>query len=193
MDPVRHFEADTVAAYAERRLPPWERARFEEHMATCAPCREEVIAVRRILDARRRPALRAPGLLAAAASVVLLVSAPLIWYGTAHHTGLEPALRRSFPGPGPTVETRLPAMDGELPAGAPLRFVWSNAGEGSTFRLTLLDQAGNLVWTIDTGDTAAAAPENLPLVAGETYFWYVDALSPDGRSSTSGPRSFRLR
>ncbi|HSG48513.1 MAG TPA: hypothetical protein VLA43_11910, partial [Longimicrobiales bacterium] len=158
-----------------------------------APCREEVIAIRRILDARRRPALRAPGLLAAAASVVLLVSAPLVWYGTAHHTGLEPALRRSFPGPGPTVETRLPAVDGELPAGTPLRFVWSNAGEGSTFRLTLLDQAGNLVWTIDTGDTAATAPENLPLVGGETLFWYVDALSPDGRSSTSGPRSFRLR
>jgi len=193
MDPVRHFEADTVAAYAERRLPASERARFEEHLATCASCREELVAICRILVSRRTSRLRTSLHFAAAASVVLLVSVPLIRYGRDDGAGLGPAPHRGSPAPGVEVETVLPQAESEVPWGAPLRFVWRDIGEGGTFRLTLLDEAGNLVWTVDTGDTTAVAPEHLPLERGGTYFWYVDALSPDGRSATSGPRSFRLR
>lgn len=193
MDPVRHFEADTVAAYAEGRMDPDERARFEDHLAICAPCREEMIAVRRILDTRRTSLLRSPLLLAAAASVVLLVAVPLIRHGGENQPGPGAVLHRSFPTAGAPVETVAPLNDAEVQGGTPLRFVWRNEEEGSTFRLTLLDEEGNLVWSTNTGDTTVAVPEEIRLDRGGVYFWYVDALSPDGRSATSGPRSFRLQ
>ena len=67
---ARHLTVDDVAAYVDRGLAAPERARVEEHLAACAACRAEVVAVTRLsrtLAARRRWAVMAP-LAAAAAS-----------------------------------------------------------------------------------------------------------------------------
>lgn len=193
MDSLFHSEAETVAAYAERRLDPHDQDLFEEHLATCARCRDEVVAVRLILDSRRKSALRRPFFLAAAASVVLLVSLPFARDVWKVRTDPLPALRQGFPVRGGLVETLFPEVGEAIPGGDPPRFVWKDTGEGSTFRVTLLDEEGNLLWSTRTSDTTAAVPEELRLESGGTYYWYVDALSSEGRSTTSGPRRFIVR
>ena len=74
---ARHLTVDEVAAYADRGLAAPERARVEEHLAACAACRAEVVAVTRLtrsIASRRRWAVMAP--LAAAAAVLVLLFAP---------------------------------------------------------------------------------------------------------------------
>src|SRR5690348_20746 len=74
---ARHLTVEDVAAYADRGLARPERARAEEHLAACAACRAEVVAVARLtrsLATRRRWVVMAP--LAAAAAVLVLVVAP---------------------------------------------------------------------------------------------------------------------
>src|SRR2546426_11618463 len=45
---ARHLTAEDVAAYADRGLVAAERARVEAHLAACAECRAEVVAVARL-------------------------------------------------------------------------------------------------------------------------------------------------
>src|SRR2546427_9917818 len=74
---ARHLTVDDVAAYVDRGLAAPERARVEEHLAACAACRTEGVAVARLsrtLAARRRWAVMAP--LAAAAAGLGLLFAP---------------------------------------------------------------------------------------------------------------------
>src|SRR6059036_1669416 len=53
---ARHLTVEDVAAYADRGLAAAERARVEAHLAACAECRAEVVAVARLSRsfARRR-------------------------------------------------------------------------------------------------------------------------------------------
>lgn len=76
-------------------------------------------------------------------------------------------------------------------AAAGLRFVWRSAGPAATYRLTLTDPSGAPVWTSSAPDTAVVLAETVKLEGGRAYFWYVDALLPDGRSATTGVQQFR--
>src|SRR3989442_8733126 len=70
----RHLDSGEVAAYLARALPGADRAQVEDHLAACAACRGEVVAVARLL--RARPGQRRwylPAGVAAAAAVLLLV------------------------------------------------------------------------------------------------------------------------
>ena len=192
-DPAGHFEPEIVAAYSEHRLNPGERSRVEEHLAECAICREEILAVRRIVHARLASPWRRPPYWAAAAAVVLL----MVGGASAWHR-LRPDGRAGFPpdrsllAPANGLETLSPEADGSVAPGSGTRFVWSARGGGSTFRVTVLDERGVLLWSEETGDTAVAMPPGI-LDRGAAYFWYVDALATDGRSLTSGPRRFVVR
>ncbi len=42
-DTAAHLDPDELNAYAENALPPAARARYTEHLAECAPCRELVV------------------------------------------------------------------------------------------------------------------------------------------------------
>lgn len=193
-DPVRHLEAETVAAYAEHRLAPAEQAQVEAHLAACASCREEVLEVGRILHAWRTPRWNGTPYWAAAAAVVLL----MVGGASAWHR-FRPDGRAVFPpdrsllAPANGLETLSPEADGSVAPGSGTRFVWSARGGGSTFRVTLLDERGELLWSTETGDTTAVMSSDVILEEGAAYFWYVDALGPDGRSVTSGPRRFVVR
>ena len=79
-----------VGAYAVDALDDAERARFEEHLATCAECRAEVASLRgaaaSVAAPRRHPA-------------------PRLAQGGAdarHRLGAAAAAARGPPGPGPT-------------------------------------------------------------------------------------------
>jgi hypothetical protein len=192
-DNFGHFEPETVAAYAEHRLNPTDLAQMEAHLAECALCRGEILAVRRIIDPRAASRWRRPPYWAAAAAVVLLmVGGRVSWTRFGPGDGLGSLPDRSHAAPGTGLEGHLPEADGSVAPGSEVRFVWGATAEGSTFRVTVLDERGVLLWSEETGDTAVAMPPGI-LDRGETYFWYVDALAPDGHSLTSGPRRFVVR
>jgi hypothetical protein len=72
-------------------------------------------------------------------------------------------------------------------------FAWHAGDAGSRFKLTLVDEQGATLWSVDTGDTVVTPPHDVFLAPGRTYFWYVDALGADGRSMTSGAHRFTVR
>jgi hypothetical protein len=48
------------------------------------------------------------------------------------------------------------------------------------------------VWTESTSDTTLAPRAAAKLSRGGSYFWYVDALGPDGRSATTGVQRIQI-
>lgn len=186
-DAQEHLSAAQVAAYLDRVLPAVARERVAAHLVACSECRGEVRAVARALRPRRwtRWYVVGPAVAAAAASVVIAVG---------------PSLRRSVPAE-PTVRGA-PAAPAEgiprLPVVAPpadatvapdaMTFVWHAAGRDAHYRLTLTEPDGRLAWTNETSDTTLQVPRSIALARGRTYYWYVDALLPDGRSASTGVR-----
>src|SRR5438094_80632 len=108
---ARHLTVADVAAYADRGLAAAERARVEAHLAGCAECRAEVVAVARLSRSfarRRRWAVMAP-LAAAAALVLFLAPWPRVRgpASSAGPGGPGPARRRPR-GPAPVIRDGRP-------------------------------------------------------------------------------------
>jgi putative zinc finger protein len=183
----RHLESGEVASYLDRALSPAEQAQVETHLADCAECRGEVIAVSRLRHTRSRPRWLILGPAVAAAAIALFLfarPAETPAPGTVLREGEEP--------PRATVALVAPAEGAAIPTRSPT-FTWRSIGAGVSYRLTLTDERGDVVWTATSSDTTGHAPSDVRLQAGRQYFWYVDALLPDGRSVTSGARQFTAR
>lgn len=186
-----HLTPETVAAWLDNRLSDGERAAAEVHMASCARCRQEIVELQALLAASpvTRSHRRILYPLAAAAALMLAIGIPAArtaWFGSA------PApVDRTPPGGSARLLTIAPAADAALD-GVPT-FSWHAADAGSRFKLTLVDDQGATLWSVDTGDTVVTLPPDIALVSGRTYFWYVDALGADGRSMTSGAQRFTFR
>jgi anti-sigma factor RsiW len=179
-----HIENGLLAAYVDRRLPAAEEARVEAHLAACDDCRLEVIEVRRLLStrARRWPVIAALG---AAAVLLLVLTRP------GQHTS-APSPIRGGGGPEPVAPTVLePAVGAVVPANA-VTFVWRGVEAPASYRLTLTDERGDVVWSVDTPDTNVATDSSVRFLHGRTYYWSVDVLMRDGRSTTTGFHSFRV-
>ncbi len=186
----RHPEADELSAYLEGSLEETDRTRVEAHLAGCDDCRADVVEVWRLFQPqpRRRVWYVAAGLAAAGLAGILLFAPSLN-----ESTPAGPVLR------GPT--TDLPAAasavqivqprEGATLAADDVRFTWRAAAPGASYRVTVTDQTGDVVWSASTADTAASLPPDSVLSREQTYFWYVDALMPDGTSTTSGVHEFR--
>lgn len=72
-----HLEAHVVAAYLDRRLPGAETATVEAHLANCAACRSEVVALGELVRPRQlHRRLQYTGLAIAAAAALLLFVSP---------------------------------------------------------------------------------------------------------------------
>jgi len=183
-----HLEAGDVAAYLDLKLSADDRSRVEVHLAECAECRRELVEVRRVLGNLprfRRWHLLVPAAAAAAALFVIL--------------GPPERDRRPAPvgrerGPRGTERAALIAVVepgvGAAVAPGPVVFTWRGVGTGATYRLTVTDERGDVVWSANTADTMATLPARIGLERGRRYAWYLDALLPDGRSVTSGVRAF---
>jgi len=178
---ARHLTVDEVAAYADRGLAAAERVRVEEHLAACAECRAEVVAVARLsrsFAGRRRWAVMAP---LAAAAVLVLWLAP--W---AHQ---RPVLRE------PAVTTTVAPMPIAPRGGVATlpTLTWSSVPHADRYQVTLFDQNGSVVWETHTADTTVAVPDTLRVVAGVPHFWKVAARTELGRWVASDLTSFTLR
>ena len=71
--------------------------------------------------------------------------------------------------------------------------VWRSVEGVARYRITVSDPESNVVFEGDVPDTTMSLRSIGPLVPGETYVWYVDALLADGASLTTGVHSFAVR
>lgn len=190
-----HLASQELAAYVDKSLTAEERTAAEAHLAECAECRREVLEVTRVLRSRYRirPYV-AGGLAAAAAVATLLLVNPRP--GREESVGSERVVRSS--GRGVTGESSIgisviSPQDGSEISSKILSFHWKSLGTDVLYRVILTDQNGADVWTIDTPDTGLTLPASIALMPGRRYFWYVDALLPDGQTATTGVHGFTVK
>lgn len=197
MNPVpidaSHTSAADVSAYLDRTLSDGDRERVEAHLADCNECRQEVVDLYRLMRSHRprRPVrwVIAAGL---AATLAITLALPRVPAGGPLGNPTEQIERG-----GPTEESsRLSAWApaGPSPVGRDSLIIsWGPAqGSGVQYRMTLSDADGRVLWTSSTSDTMLIPPSSLTLPGGRTYYWYTDALLPDGRSLTTGVQEFRM-
>ena len=190
-----HLKDDVLAAYLDRALPAAERRVADDHLAECATCRDELVVMSKLV-ADRAPVRRWPRLAAsvgavAAAAIAFAVVSP--W--------------RSAPGPRAARDDRMrestlvdgasrravavvtPA-EGDTVTTGTLRFTWHSVAPNATYLLNLADET-SVVWTKDLSDTTIALPDSVQLERGRSYNWWVDALTADGRTASTGVKQFR--
>lgn len=195
MGTSEHLSAGQLAGYLHQDLGPDERLAVEEHLDRCVECRADLIDLVRsaapettsVVGGLRRTARWWIPAVAAAGLAALLLLRP------GEPPGVPPAgVER--PGVGasesmPRITVVAPA-DGAAASRQDLVFTW-RARAADTYRLTLLTQTGERVWTVDTSDTVAVLPPGLALTPGVSYFWRVEAMA-DGISATSDAQRFEL-
>ena len=180
-----HLSVDQIAAFVDSGLAREERAQVEAHLAECDDCRSEVLEVTRIVRVRRRRRWFFLIPVAAAAAGLLLVVRPF-----SPSSGRRTVERGGHSGTPAAVSTIAPLPDAVLTSQR-VAFVWHRAGAAASYRLTVTDAVGDVVWTGLSGDTAITIPDQVQLRPGQGYAWYVDVLLPDGSSSTSAVQRFR--
>jgi hypothetical protein len=179
-----HLTDSEMARYLDRRVSLEERDRIEDHLASCAECREHALGTQQVLRRARRPRMVATGSVLAAAAVVL------IWIA-----GVEPAKDRSAQqlrgvasnntgliAYGPTGDAKRQS----------LRFVWGSAPGAASYRLSVTAADGAQVWSQSGVDTVASLPRSINLRAGAKYMWVADAVLRDGSTRSTGLREFSL-
>jgi hypothetical protein len=88
----------------------------------------------------------------------------------------------------PHVEGRIQIQAFE-PAGTavaakqPIVFTWRAVG-ADLYRLTILTDSGEPIWSQETADTSLMIPDRTSLASGVTYFWRVDAVGGSIVAST---------
>jgi anti-sigma factor RsiW len=188
-----HLSNEELAAYLDRRLDAATMARVESHMANCRDCRADLVEVRALLapevtgaSARRISRFAGPRPWLAAA-IVLIALAPLI-HRAVRSRGDADRVRASLSRP--AVEVIAPRR---YSGGAPgLVFTWRAVAGASAYRLTIADSAGVPLVTRMTSDTTSAVPLGDRIQLGHAYLWYVDCLTRDGRTVSSGIRAISL-
>ena len=189
-----HLDTGEIAAYVDQAVSAGERERMEAHLALCDACTEEVAFVVKTLDApgeetknRRRPWILA------AAGIAAVVLAGSLLIGMPGVRGGEDRVLRDSPaadaGGAALIQVLTPAEAGDIDVGR-VEFAWRAIEAGAAYNLTVTDEGGDVVWTGSTRDTAVLLTSQVVLEPGATYFWYVDAVLPDGRTLSSGVRSF---
>jgi hypothetical protein len=191
-DPGPHLGDAELARFVDGTLPEEARACLEAHLASCAECRAELHSVVRIVrtrsSVRRRSLLPIATALAAGLALVLVSRSRPI-----EVTPDAPSRRvRQLPESASSIEIVAPADESHLRSVESVTFTWRRLGEEAAYRLTLSDEAGRPIWSTATSDTTVVLPLEIALANGASYFWYVDALGVDGRSSTSGVRRFTV-
>ena len=187
-----HIQEDVLAAYLDKSLPAAARAPIDQHLAECAACRDELVALSELSRSIARPkrALRVGGGIAAIAAV-LLIAVVLPRQQSRSSSEEDPRLRETTS----VVPRRIIAVspnDSAVLALDSVRFVWRRESTDAGYRLIVNDDAGNVAWTVDTPDTSIALPDSVRLRSDRVYFWYVDAIGREGSTRATGLRQFRV-
>ena len=165
-----------VLPYVAGTLSEVEVETFEAHLIACDWCQSDVrlaTAVRAEIEdlptPNRMPATvrrlaAIGGVIAAAAAAVLFVVGP-------ERPVSEPAEHRAV------AESPLPPTPmypiGQVESVEQVR--WTGLVGARSYRLTLVDSDGALIWEEQTVDTFLVVPSTVPLETERAYFWKVDA------------------
>ena len=192
-----HLSDQVLAAYLDRALSAAEHSAVDAHLASCRACRDELIALTPFI---RRPPVVSRTWFKLGVPVAALAAAAIAF------TMLGPARIAPAPGTPPGERMRESTLVGAAggravaivaPAEADtvqpdaVRFAWRSASPSATYLLRLVDESSSVRWTVDTADTTVTLPDSVRLQRGRSYHWWVDALTADGRSSSTGVRRFR--
>jgi hypothetical protein len=193
-----HLSDWQVAAYVDGRMSLVERARAEAHIEECATCRREVVEVARVVGPVPQPSARphrravVSGIgLALAASLTLLLARPQATVETGRDQLRDAATAGETEGVGRIAVVRPP--NGSTIRSTERVVTWRSAGHDGTYRLTLGNGDGGVLWRGATSDTSLTIPADVSLEPGTIYFWHVDALIPAGASATTRVQSFTVR
>jgi hypothetical protein len=185
-----HVSAEQLAAHLERRLRGGERSAVVAHLAECSECRAEFAAAGQLVP--RWQSVRWPfiagGLIAAAASIVLVSSPTRVASELPLSGGVTE--RVAQPEAAPPVVVTAP-LDGERLTGPRVQLTWQSHGPNTLYRVTVQSSEGRVLWRSDTNDTTITVSADTKLATGEIYYWFVEALQADGRSSRSRATAFR--
>lgn len=187
-----HVTESDLAGYLDNDLAPADRQRVESHLDACAQCRLELVEVQRLAASYQAATPRgvrrwmpAVAVLAVAASLAALL---LIPRGRDAATQRVEPVRSGGQAAGREGQRRIEVVSpaGDVAVGAAtIAFTW-HAVSADVYRLTLLTESGEPVWSLETADTTALVPSGTRLKPG-AYFWRVDAIA-DGITATSGAR-----
>ena len=187
-----HITSEELAAYLDGRLNGALQARVEDHLADCALCRSELVEARALLalpgiDSARSRRARAPRPWAwlAAAGIVAIAALPLMRQMVGSND-IHFAERTAQPARSAIEVVSPPNQRVDVAA---LVFAWRPVAGAGTYRLTVTDSSGTPLLTVVTRDTTHTAAD-VALHRGGSYLWYVDGLTSDGRTVTSGIQSF---
>jgi hypothetical protein len=186
-----HPSSEDFAAYLSGTLDPEARDRFEAHLADCKRCRRELVLARRHLRSRRtarRVAWVAPIAAAAVVGIVLVTSRPSSV--KEERTRARPTM--SAGNAGRSIHVVSP-RDSATIAEGPLSFVWNRAANGALYRVTVTDLLGRVIWSGETRDTSVVAPSNAALAQAGDVLWYVDAVTGEGATVTSGLQRLKIK
>jgi hypothetical protein len=194
-DHQHHLTPGEISGFLGADLVPEARHRVESHLDECAVCRDEVVAVSGLTHsipvpvavrrARRRPFLIGGALAAGLAALFLLRPAP------SAPTSTSQPVRTPELGEGRVrLEIVSPHPDSAVRADQ-VSFTWKGSTAG-LYRITVLTESGEPVWTAETEDTVIALPGSISLVPARTYFWQVAGIA-DGIVATTGYQSLRVR
>ena len=167
----RHLSEEQVVAFLAHELRGEALGAVEGHLAECAECRDEIVAVTEILEPGSRDRAipwRVLAPVAAAAAIVLLFVA-----GPLRERGLDDGPRHRD-APAQVEELPTPVS----PVGAVERadhLVWRTVTGADQYRITLFDDEATVLWRTITADTIAALSDSLLLRPGARYLWRLEA------------------
>lgn len=197
VDQSGHITVSGMAGFLDSDLTPTERRQVEAHLDACGQCLSELLEVRRAASTLRRsngrsstrywPRVAVGGALVAGIAAVMLLPR------TEREAAPTGPPVRAFPLAASRegqlrIDVVTPPSDAAVAASGVV-FVW-RAMTADLYRLTVLTETGEPLWSLETADTSAVAPSGKGLTPG-VYFWHVDAIK-DGIAASSGPHQLRV-
>jgi hypothetical protein len=188
---------EQLAAYVDGEIDADAAADVATHALYCSECRAliaDVLDAAPVPAAPRRLRRLAPALTAAAAAAVVLffVARPAVVFDAR-----EPVLRVPSELQSEDAPRLAPLAPAEASVLVPdgLDFAWQDAGAGTTYRFTLSDETGTVVWSERTEHASLRVPSEIgaALMSDRTYYWRVEALLPSLATATTPLRSFTMR
>ena len=183
-----HLTPETIAAYVDRRATLEDRRLVEAHVSHCPECRHELATVTGVVRNRRtrRGLLVAVPVFAAAALALLLVGLP----DGDRIPAEDGVVTRAEAGEGTERFEIVAPSDLDSVDASSLEFVWRSVAVDASYRLTLTNTDGDVIWIGNTDDTSLTLPDSIKRTVGVTCYWYVDALLERGQSATTGVSRF---
>jgi hypothetical protein len=189
-----HISSEHLAAFLDGRLTGAERDRAVRHFASCGECREELTALRDVIDAHGvTPVRRWIVAVATAAAILAIIAIPRMASDPAD--GGRTSVRASE-GAGVADDVIAVVSPADLATVAPsgVTLSWHAAGAAATYSVTVQDSSGSEVWRLSSlPDTSITIPDGIRFSPGRLYFWSVDARLADGTTAKTGARAFIVR